>query len=104
MDMRRITEQERATFPKVLRNTVMDVIGREPVCFFNIDLEVVDDPPADILELEAVRVLSPFASDRSDERARPFAASGNTARKSASSRSTWSSPSIAGPAASTSAT
>src|SRR5215470_8586660 len=54
MNVCRIAEQKRAPFPEMLRYTVMNMIGREPVYFFDFDFEVLDDPTADVLELERV--------------------------------------------------
>ena len=57
MDMRCVAEQEGAPFSEVLRHAMMSVIGREPVHRFDFDLEIIDDPAADILELERLRTL-----------------------------------------------
>src|SRR5262249_37935817 len=60
-------EQEGAYLPEVLGHAVVDAIGREPVDFLDLDLEIVDDPPADILELEPISMLGAFASHRADQ-------------------------------------
>src|SRR5262245_10533835 len=61
------SEHEGAAFPEILRHAVVDAIGREPVDFLDFDLETVDDPPADILELERIGMLGAFASHRADQ-------------------------------------
>jgi hypothetical protein len=50
MDVRRVAQQKRPTFPEMLRHTVMDVIGREPIHPENRDFQVFDCPVADVLE------------------------------------------------------
>src|SRR5262249_53257592 len=50
MDVGGVAEQEGAAFPEVLGHAVVDAISGEPVDLLDFDLEVVDDPPADILE------------------------------------------------------
>src|SRR6516225_10245836 len=72
MDVRRVAEQEGAAFPEILRHAVVDAIGREPVDLLDFDLEVVDDSPADIFELERIGMLGAFASHRADQPRRSF--------------------------------
>src|SRR6516225_889205 len=67
MDVRGVAEQEGAAFPEVPRHAVVDAIGREPVDLLDFDLDIVDDPPADILELERISMLGAFASHRADQ-------------------------------------
>ena len=67
MDVSRIAEQEGAAFAEMLRNRVMDMIGRKPVHFPDIDLQVLDRPIADVMECEcigAVRALVAHGSDK----------------------------------------
>ena len=54
MDVRRIAEQERATFAEMLRYPMVHVIGRKPVHFLDVNFEVLDRPVADVFELERV--------------------------------------------------
>ena len=51
----------------MLRHTMVDVISREPVYLFDFDLEILDDPVADILELKHLSMLGAFVSNRSDQ-------------------------------------
>ena len=104
VDMGRIAEQEGAALAEMLRHPVMDVIGRKPVHLLDVDLEVLDRPVADVFELERIGMVGALVAHGSDQAGSPFPARGKTARKSASSRSTCSSPLSGGPAASTSAT
>jgi hypothetical protein len=67
MDVRGIAEQESAAFPEVLRHAVVDTIGREPVHFFNLDFEILNDPAADVLELECINKLGAFIAHRADQ-------------------------------------
>src|SRR6516164_9909132 len=67
MNVRRVAEQEGAAFPEILRHAVVDAIGREPVDLLDFDLEIVDDPPADILEFQRISALGAFASNRADQ-------------------------------------
>src|ERR1700745_2293359 len=60
MDERGVAKQEGAALPEILRHAVVDVIGREPVHCLDLDLEIVDDPPADILEFERIGMLGAF--------------------------------------------
>src|SRR5262249_58224275 len=46
---------------------VVDLIGGDPVDFLDFDFEMVDDPPADVLEFERISMLGPFASHRADQ-------------------------------------
>jgi hypothetical protein len=57
MNVSRIAEQKRASFSEMLRDTMMNMIGRKPIYFFDIDLEILDDPAADILEVERVGAI-----------------------------------------------
>jgi hypothetical protein len=52
MNVPRIADQKRASFSEMLRYTMMNMIGRKPVYFFDTDLEILDNPPAYILEFE----------------------------------------------------
>src|SRR5262249_48150925 len=67
MDMRCVAEQEGAPFLEVLRHAVVSGIGREPVHLFDFDPEIIDDPAADILELERVGMLGAFVAYCSDQ-------------------------------------
>jgi hypothetical protein len=48
----RITDQEGAALAEMGRHPVMDMIGRKPVHFLDIDLQVLDRPIADVIECE----------------------------------------------------
>src|SRR5262249_58803714 len=67
VDMRGVAEQEGAALAEILRHAVVDAIGREPVDFLDFDLEIVDDPPADVLEFERISMPSAFTSHRADQ-------------------------------------
>src|SRR6516165_9090114 len=67
MNVRGVAEQEGAALAEILGHAVVDAIGREPVDLLDFDLEIVDDPPADILELERIGMLGAFASHRADQ-------------------------------------
>src|SRR6516225_1553384 len=67
MNVRGVAEQEGAALPEILGHAGVDAIGREPVDLLDFDLEIVDDPPADILELERISPLGAFASHRADQ-------------------------------------
>src|SRR5262249_6109071 len=67
MDVRGVADQEGAAFPEVPRHAVVDAISREPVDLLDFDLDIVDDPPADILELERISMLGAFASHGADQ-------------------------------------
>ena len=66
MDMRRVAEQEGASFPEMLRHAVVDVIGRKPVYFFDLDLKALNDPTTDILKFECISVIGTFVPYRPD--------------------------------------
>src|SRR5580704_10369392 len=76
MDMRRVAQQEGASVAEMLRYAVMDTVGREPVYLFDLDLEVVDYPAADILEFERIGVIGAFVSHRPDQARAPLAGKG----------------------------
>src|SRR5215469_2861896 len=67
MDVRGVAEQERAALAEVLRHAMVDAIGREPVDLLDFDLEIVDDPPADVLEFERISMPGAFAPYRADQ-------------------------------------
>src|SRR5262249_24154668 len=67
MNVRRVAKQEGAAFPEVLRHAMVDAIGREPVDLLDFDLEVGNNSPADISELERISTLGAFASHRADQ-------------------------------------
>src|SRR5262249_25465084 len=67
MNVCRIAEQKRAPFPEMLRYTMMNMISRKPVYFFDIDLEVLDDPAADILEFERIGAIGAVVTHRPDQ-------------------------------------
>jgi hypothetical protein len=64
MDMSRVAEQEGASFPEMLRHAVVDVIGRKPVYFFDLDLKTLNDPTTDILKFECISVIGTFVPYR----------------------------------------
>ena len=67
MDMRRVAEQEGAAVAEMLRHAMMHVIGREPVHLFDLDLEIVDDPAADIFEFERFGVIGALVAHCPDQ-------------------------------------
>ena len=65
--MRGIAQQESAALAEMLRHAVMHMIGRKPVDLFNLDLEVLDRPVADILEFQRFGMLGAFIAHRPDQ-------------------------------------
>ena len=60
VDVGGVAKQKRASFAEMLRHAVMDVISREPVYLLDLDLEVRNDPAADVLEFERIGVIGAF--------------------------------------------
>ena len=67
MDMCGVAEQKSATFAEVLRHPVVHVIGREPIHLVDLDLEVIDRPVADVLELERIGMVGALVPHGSDQ-------------------------------------
>ena len=70
MDMGGIAEQERATLAEVLRHPMMHVIGGEPI---DLDLEVIDRPAANVVELQRIGTVGTLVANGSDETSPAFA-------------------------------
>src|SRR5258708_13151215 len=76
MDMRGVAQQDSAAVAEVLRHPMMDVIGREPIDLLDPDLEAIDRPAADILELERLGMLGALVPNGSDQTSPAFAGQG----------------------------
>ena len=57
VDVSRIAEQESPAFAKMLRHPVMHMIGRKPVHFLDMNLQVLDSPIADVFEFECIGMV-----------------------------------------------
>ncbi len=99
-----VPEEEHPAGAKLLGHPVMHLVGGEPVDLGHLDLELAHGALADILEAQVLRVLGTLVAHRADQPCAAALGRGNTARKSASSRSTCNWPSMLGPLACTSAT
>src|SRR6266404_1645603 len=67
MNVCRIADHKRASFSEMLGYTMMNMIGRKPVYFFDIDLEILDNPAAVILEVERVGPIGAIVTHCPDQ-------------------------------------
>jgi hypothetical protein len=49
MNMCGIAQQKSTTFPKTVRDAMVDAVGREPIYTFDLDAQTIDDVFADIV-------------------------------------------------------
>jgi hypothetical protein len=71
VDVSRVAKQEGAALPEMLRHPVMDMIGRKPVHFPDINLKMLDRPTADIIECERVGVVRTLVGHGADQARSP---------------------------------
>ena len=61
-----VAKQERTTFAKVVRHTMMRMVGRKPVYLRNLTLEMPDCAIADVLEFQPICLIGALVADGSD--------------------------------------
>ena len=76
VDMSRVADEEGAALAEMFRDPVMDVIGRKPVHFADIDLQVLDRPIADIIECEGIGVVRALVADGPNKARSPLSSEG----------------------------
>src|SRR5262249_32651815 len=67
VDVRGIAEQEGSDPSEMLRHPVMHMIGREPIHLLDLNLEVIDRPIADVLELKCFGAVGALVAYGPDE-------------------------------------
>lgn len=73
MNMRGIAEQKSAALAGVLRHPMMHAIRREPIHLVDLNLEVIDRPAADVLELDRLGMIGAFVAYGSNVTSPAFA-------------------------------
>jgi hypothetical protein len=75
VDVSRVADEEGAAFAEMLRYPVMDVIGRKPVHFPDIDFAVLNRPIADIFEFKSIGAVRALVAHGSNQPASSLSAS-----------------------------
>ena len=67
MNMRGVAQQERASLAKLLRDAMMNAVGRKPIDAFHFDLEILNGAAPHIFKLKMLVVLRRIVAHRTDQ-------------------------------------